>query len=63
MIITSNNVHKVFNQRVLEIPFKGVDKKGIIESIEKSEETTRDILIDIRELLRENIKMKLDNHK
>lgn len=34
MIITSNNVHRVFNQRVLEIPFKGVDKKGIIESIE-----------------------------
>jgi dsRNA-specific ribonuclease len=34
-----------------------------IESIEKSEETTRDILIDIRELLRENIKMKLNNYK
>lgn len=34
-----------------------------IKSIEKTEETTRDILLDIRELLRENIKMKLDNHK
>ena len=33
-----------------------------IKSIEKTEETTRDILLDIRELLRENIKMKLDNH-
>ena len=34
-----------------------------IESIEKSEETTRDILLDIRALLRENIKMKLNNYK
>ena len=49
---------KTAKQNAAKIVLDSLD----INSIEKSEETTRDILLDIRELLRENIKMKLDNH-
>ena len=49
---------KTAKQNAAKIVLDSLD----INSIEKSEETTRDILLDIRELLRENIKMKLHNN-
>ena len=49
---------KTAKQNAAKIVLDSLD----IKSIEKSEETTRDILLDIRELLRENIKMKSHNH-